>query len=388
MNCTPVFHANYTSTANIVIDQGGTSSSKTYSIMQVLCLYAVQDPGQIITVTGESLPNLRKGAYRDAEHIYNNNAFIRERVSFWNQAERIIYFKNGSLIEFATNVDEQSAKAGKRDYLFVNEANGVDWGIFFQLAMRTRKRVYIDYNPTAPFWAHEKLIGTTHETNDLHATVQLIISDHRHNPFLSQAEHNKIEGIKDPHLHRVYARGMTGNLVGLIYPTWRQIPDAKFPWDHDKLFGGLDFGYTNDPTAGVICARIDKSVFVHQVTYKTGVDMPAIATLFKARGFNMSTPLYCEHDAGLIRELRLKPCELLSIPARKGPGSVKSGILKVNEYQVFYTASSTDLAEERRKYMWMKDPVTGKPTNVPVEGSDHLMDAVRYAIHTHFWRAA
>ena len=148
----PVFEANFNSKAKINVNQGGTSSSKTYSLMQLLFYKAVYEPRAVITITGESIPNLKKGAYRDTETIYTRSKYLQSQISFWNKSDRIIYFKNGSLIEFVSNLNEQSAKNGKRDYLFCNEANGISWLIFFQLAIRTRKTIYIDYNPTAPFW--------------------------------------------------------------------------------------------------------------------------------------------------------------------------------------------------------------------------------------------
>ena len=132
---TPVFESNYRSTAKINVNQGGTSSSKTYSIMQLLFYKAVYEPGKVITVTGESIPNLKKGAYRDSETIYTRSKYLQSQISFWTKSDRIIYFKNGSLIEFVSNLNEQSAKNGKRDYLFCNEANGISWLIFFQLAI-------------------------------------------------------------------------------------------------------------------------------------------------------------------------------------------------------------------------------------------------------------
>src|SRR5678815_3499006 len=128
---------------------------------------------------------------------------IRDR----NRSDRIVYFKSGWIMEFTSYETEQAAKQGKRQYLFVNEAQGISWMVFWQLAKKTRRVVFIDYNPTAPFWSHEKLIGTTPESNDLSVPVKLIISDHRHNPFLSEAEHARTENIKDPELWKVYARG-------------------------------------------------------------------------------------------------------------------------------------------------------------------------------------
>lgn len=387
-NCSVVYYANRQSTADIVINQGGTDSTKTYSILQVLTEIAattkspVSDP--IITILNESVPNSKKGAYRTFQAIINSSDYAQYQIKDWNSTDRVITFKTGWIIEFVGATDEQNAKQGKRQYLFANEANGIPWPIFWQMAKRTRIRVFIDYNPSAPFWAHEKLIGTTPATNDLSATVQLLISDHRHNPFIDEAQHAKTENIKDPELWAVYARGKTGNLSGLIYPNWRQIPDKDFPWNEPK-FGGLDFGYTNDPTAGSRMCRIADNIYVHELCYTPGLTARQLYTLFTGQGFTSEDPIYCEHDKDMIRELR--HMELLAIPARKGPNSIAPGILKVKEYNIFYTESSKNIHFERSKYMWVKDPVTGKFLNVPTEVDNHHMDEIRYGISTHFYRS-
>jgi phage terminase large subunit len=382
---TPVFEAIHNATEKVIILQGGTSSSKTYSAMQSNILYCIYNPNHIVTVTGESIPNLKKGAYRDAETIYANSPWFQSMVSQWNKTDRTIEFKNGAKMEFISNLDEQSAKAGKRDRLFVDEANGIPWGIFFQLAIRTKGQIMIAYNPSAPFWAHDKLIGTTPEGNDLSATVKFLRSWHEHNTALSEDEHRKIEGIKDPDLFRVYARGLTGNLVGLIYPNWKMIPDKDFPWKEDGKFGGLDFGYTNDPSAGVLCVRIANKIFVHELCYTTAMTPNQIKALFTATGFTQDTPIYCEHDGDMIRQLR--QLELLAIPAKKGQGSIKAGISKVNEYEIYYTESSKNLDFERKRYMWLVNPDDGKPTNTPIDKDNHILDAIRYGVYSHFYRA-
>lgn len=394
-DCSPVYDANKKSAAKIIINQGGTSSSKTYSIVQLLFEKCVYEQKIVVTITGESIPNLKKGAYRDAETIFSKSKFLQSRIESWNKTERIILFKNGSLIEFVSNLTEQSAKNGKRDYLFCNEANGIDWLIFFQLAIRTRKQIYLDYNPTARFWAHDNLIGTGPASNELSAVVELLISDHRHNPFLTDEEHNKIEGIKDPELWRVYARGMTGNVTGLIYPNWTKISDELFfslfinqdgP-DKGKpnglpSFGGLDFGYVNDPTAGVRMVRIGESIYIHELCYTPAITPINTKQIFYSNGFSDGYPVYCEHDPDIVSQLRR--LDMLALPARKGPGSIKAGIAKVNEYKIFYTASSVNIDNERSRYMWLKDE-NGKSTNEPIDMFNHLMDAIRYGIYTHFY---
>lgn len=374
--CTDVFYANYQATEKLIINQGGTSSSKTYSICQLLFIKAIYEAGVIISITGESLPNLKKGALRDCRMIVSNTPSLNDFILFWNKTDNVINFKNGSVIEFITNLDEQSAKNGKRDYLFVNEANGIDYPVFFQLAIRARKQIFIDYNPSAPFWVHDKFIGTTELSNDLSASVKLIISDHRHNNFLSAEDHRKIEGIKDKELWRVYSRGLTGNLEGLIFSDWKMIPDSMFP--NDAPFnGGLDFGYTNDPTAGVKKVKVGNNIYFKEMCYETGLAPKQIKLIFESEGFKQNNVIYCEHDPDMINQLR--KLGVNAFQAKKGQGSINAGILNLKQYNVYYTESSKNLHTEKIKYMWMKDQSTGKPTNTPIDNYNHLMDACRYA---------
>lgn len=387
--CSPVFYANEQSKADIVINQGGTDSGKTYAIIQLFYLLASnyvrtkEQPEMLLTVVGATVPNLKKGAYRIAENIYSNTAELQKKIKSWNKSERVILFNNGAVIEFVSAIDEQDAKQGKRQYCFFNEANKIAWMIFWQMAKRTRIRTFIDYNPSEPFWVHEKLIGTDKLSNDLSSSVQLIISDHRHNPFLSEKEHAKTEGIKDEDLWNVYARGLTGNLIGLIFPDWQMIPDKDFPWN-EPSFGGLDFGYTNDPTAGVKIVRVGESIFIHELCYTPGITPTNLKLILNSNGLKDGTPIYCEHDENIVTDLRR--LKVMALPARKGPGSIKAGISKLKEYKVFYTASSKNLHMEKTKYMWLIDPVTGKPTNEPIDQHNHLMDSIRYGVYTHYFR--
>lgn len=384
--CGPVYYANHNAKEDIIINQGGTDSGKTYAIIQNLFTKAIidrpptQDP--IITVVGESIPNLKKGAYRTAKDIFRSTNRLSDYIKDWNETDRTIYFKSGWIMEFTSYETEQQAKQGKRQYLFVNEAQAISWPIFWQLAKRTRVRTFIDYNPTARFWSHDNLIGTGPSTNELTSTVKLIISDHRHNPFLSDKDHAKTEGIKDHELFKVYARGLTGNISGIIFPDWQKIPDDQFPKDA-PFFGGLDFGYTNDPTAGIKIARVGETIFLHEICYTPGTAPIQIKQLFTAAGFTSSTPIYCEHDPDNIAQLRR--LSMLALPARKGQGSINAGIVKMKEYKVRYTASSVNIDEERRRYTWIANPDTGKSTNTPIDQWNHCMDAARYGIYTHYF---
>lgn len=379
-NCSPVYFENYNEKADVVINQGGTDSGKTYALMQLMFTRAItNDAPEIdptITIVGESIPNLKKGAYRTAKNILLSTPELNRYIKNWNETDRTIYFTTGWIMEFISCDSEQSAKQGKRQYLFVNEANGISYPIFWQLAKRTRRQTFIDYNPSAPFWAHEKLIGTSPLSNDLGASVRLIISDHRHNPFLSEEDHWKTENIKNKDLWLVYARGKTGNLSGLVFPEWKMIPDDEYPKDA-PFVGGLDFGYTNDPTAGVKTATIGNKLFLKEVCYEAGLGRMQIKAAFQAEGFTENNIIFCDHDPEQIRQLRL--IGLTTVQAKKGADSIVNGIYRLKEFEVYYTESSKNIHIEKSKYMWTKDPLTGKSTNIPIDEYCHLIDAVRYS---------
>jgi phage terminase large subunit len=383
-NVSPVYLENYNATENIVINQGGTDSGKTYALMQLMFTRAMTfdapliDP--IITIVGESVPNLKKGAYRHAKAIYISNPELNQYIKSWNETDRIITFVTGWQMEFISCDTEQSAKQGKRQYLFVNEANGIPYLVFWQLAKRTRRQTFIDYNPTIRFWAHEKLIGTTKQSNDLAASVRLIISDHRHNPFLTEEDHYRTENIKDPELWRVYARGLTGNLDGIIFSNWNVIPDKDFP-DEDFVCG-LDFGYTNDPTAGVKVCKVGNNLFVKELCYTAGLAPLQIKQILDANKAGSDVPIYCDHDPDNISALQR--LGIYAVAARKGQGSINAGIMFLKQFNVFITESSTNLIEEKTKYSWAKDKSTGDKLNKPIDAYCHCIDALRYAVYTNW----
>lgn len=233
---TTLYDQNINSKARVVVNQGGTSSGKTYAIMQVLFELGYEEPNQIITVVGQDIPNLKVGAYRDAKTIMDKYDTVDAAYPQINEGERIIKGFNGSIIEFKSYADAQDAKSGKRDYLFINEANGISYEVYWQLAIRTRKKIFIDYNPSARFWVHDELIGRE--------GVETLYSWYKHNQFLTDEECKRIEGISDPELHKVYARGKTGKIEGLVLTNW-DICDSLPPQEEWKMScRGLDFGFT------------------------------------------------------------------------------------------------------------------------------------------------
>lgn len=372
---------------------GGTDSGKTVATMQVLTTIArrlkapKEDP--YITIVNKSVPDSKKGSYAKFNELVGNNQYVLDGIKDWNKTDRIVTWHTGWIMHFDGAIDLQSAKQGKRQILFCNEINGLTWAIFFEYIKRTRGIGIGDYNPNAPFFIHDKFLGPggvplQPDEVEMGLRIDQIISDHRHNPFLSQRDHDKTENIRDPDYWKVYARGMTGNLVGTVYPDWTEIPDSEFPWQDDKLFTGLDVGWTNDPTALVLCCIKGPSLFVHEMMYEPGVSASILKELLVAKQAHRGN-LYSEHAIDMIKQLR--KLGVTVIGARKGPGSVEAGIAKLKEYKVYYTASSSSLKEELKRYEWELDEETKRPTNTPKDSFNHLLDAIRYAVYTRFFRS-
>lgn len=362
-----IFDRNYNSTAEVVVNQGGTSSGKTYSILQVLCLKAIGENDQVISVVGQDVPNLKSGALRDMQTIVASSPDIQSWIKGYNASDRIYTFHNGSIIEFKSYQDSQDAKSGKRDYFFLNEANGISYEIYSELAMRTKKQVYIDYNPNARFWVHDKLIGKE--------GVELIISDHRHNPFLPDIIRKKIEAIRneDEELWKVYARGMTGKIEGLIYRNWGTI--GTIPSDAHLIGYGMDFGFTNDPTAVVGVYRYNGELIIDEVMYHKGYTNQDISLFFTQSGIDRSVTIVADSaEPKSIEEIRRMGWRIEG--ANKGKDSILNGIDILKRFRINVTNRSTNLLKELNAYKWKEKD--GNATNVPIDSFNHGMDALRY----------
>lgn len=364
-----LYRQNYISTSDVVVNQGGTSSGKTYAILQVLFAKAISE-ACIITVVGQDIPNLKVGALRDAIDIHNGDEAIKQQVTFYNRSDRVFSFLNGSIMEFNSYDNDQDAKSGKRDYLFVNEANGIPYNIYEQLSLRTRKQVYIDYNPDTSFWVHDKVIPLTN--------AELIISDHRHNPFLSDKIREKIEALKskDLDLWKVYARGITGRIEGLIFKKWYVLNES---FEDKKLIGyGIDFGFSNDPTSLIEVRMQDGELFVKELIYETGLTNQDISNRMDAIGVSRGTLIVADSaEPKSIEELRRLRWTIDGV--KKGKDSVMFGINLLKGYAINVHSSSKNLIKELEQYKW-KVNKNGDSLNVPIDDYNHAIDALRYLV--------
>ena len=364
-----LYQKNYYCNADTIVNQGGTSSGKTYAILQVLFTKAIQEECTI-TIVGQDIPNLKVGAFRDALDIVNSDDSIKQQIFHYNRSDRIFTFKNKSIMEFNSYDNQQDAKSGKRDYLFVNEANGIPYNMYEQLSLRTRKQVYIDYNPDTSFWVHEKIIPLD--------TTELIISDHRHNPFLNDKIREKIEALKerDESLWKVYARGITGRIEGLVLKKWFVVNDS---FEDKKLIGyGIDFGFSNDPSTLIEVRMQDGDLWIKELIYETGLTNQDISDRMEALEVSKGALIVADSaEPKSIEELRRRNWTIDGV--KKGKDSVMFGINLLKGYKINVNSSSTNLIKELEQYRWKVDK-NGTTLNVPIDSDNHAIDALRYLI--------
>ena len=362
-----LFKANTQEGFRVYVNQGGTSSGKTMTILDVLFFYAINEGGCVITIVGQDLPHLKVGSLRDARNIRGGSDWLSKWFTI-NESSSTIRGLNGSLIEFKSYDNAQDAKNGKRDYLFINEANGIPYDIYWQLQIRTRKKVYIDYNPSERFWVHDEVIGRE--------GVKLIISDHRGNGFLTEDEHARIENIEDPELWRVYARGLTGKVQGLVLTNW-DIVDELPPRSEWKTYAhGMDFGFAADPTALEKVVLAHGELWVDELFYETGMTNPDIVTRAKALGITRADMIIADSaEPKSIAEIQAQG--LWCVPSVKGADSIVVGLDILRRYKIHVTRRSRGLISNLKAYKWQKDR-DGKDTNAPQDKNNHAIDAIRY----------
>lgn len=364
----------------IHVHEGGTSSGKTYGILQHLFEEGAKNPSEIITVVAEDVPSLKSGAYRDAKEILNDYPALREWYpkQWENKTDRTFECHSGTVIEFKSFQDSYDARSGKRDRVFINEANAVGFEIYEQLNMRTTKQTIIDFNPSARFWAHDKLFGNEN--------VEWVVTTFRDNSFLDDRVRDKIlsyeptpenieRGTANEYKWRVYGLGQVGRLEGLVFPDFEVSRD--WPTEYRWRVFGLDFGFTNDPTALVEIRYTHGNLYWKEHLYETGLTNPEIAKHIKLFELQNEKIVADSAEPKSIEEIRRANCFIEG--AEKGRDSVNQGIDAIKRYPLYITANSDNLIEEFSSYQWKEDK-DGNSTNKPIDKFNHGIDAGRYAL--------
>lgn len=354
--------------------QGGASAGKTFAIITLLIGYCQSYADSLVTVVGLSYPHLEAGSIRDFMKILKEvNAWEPER---WNKSAKTYEFANGSILEFKS-IDRMSARGPRRDVLFVNEANGISFETFQELATRTKDFVIIDFNPSAKFWAHERLVeGQPDDTT-------YIILTYKDNEALSAREVANIEshkpkpGEEPSNWWIVYGLGQIGTLEGNIYSGWEE-RDSVFIEKHAiRVRYGLDFGFSNDETALVEVYEFeDGRIGLIEKLYQKKLLGSQYPVAFSKLGIDPNTLIVADAARPeIIAEIQQGGYRIIG--ADKSPGSVLRGIDRVSQKQIVY--SGTDIKREYLSYAW-RTKRSGEVLDEPQDGNDHLMDAIRYAI--------
>jgi phage terminase large subunit len=366
----PVFDWNYTSKARVCVNQGGTSSGKTYAILQVILLLLIEKK-RICTVVGQDIPNLKSGALRDLlDRILVNVPWFNSYIESYNKSERIFKFKNGSILEFSSFADFQDAKNGKRDIAFFNEANGVPFAIYEQVAMRTTEKIFIDYNPSEEFWVHDIVIPDPNSVT--------FYSNFTHNPFCPPSVIDYLKRLKerDAEAWKVYGLGKTGTISETVFPNVTIIDKMPRNLKHEGY--GMDFGYSNDPTTLIHCGlQNERDIFLDELVYRRGMKNSDISEELENNTHRNSQIVADSADPKTIDTLWEMGHKGI-IGASKGGDSIMYGINLLNDYNLHITETSYNLLNERKRYKFKVDKKTGKRLNEPIKAWDHGWDAARY----------
>lgn len=347
-----------------IINQGGTRSSKSYSILQVLIYLALTEPDLSISIVRGTFPATRVIMKDFFDILRSLDIYTPKRH---NKTEHRFSFPNGSYIEFFAIVGEQNLKGRKRDILYCNEANEIGFEEFMQLKMRTSGKTFIDFNPS----------DTEHWIYDLAKTDEskLIKSTYLDNTFLGKDQIAYIENLinVDENYYKIYTLGEPPTATTRIYSHFKlysELPEIK------ETIYGLDFGY-NHPTAMVkVMYSNDGRIFIEELLYKSGLTVTELINEVKFIVTDMKT-VYCDSARPeIIDELRRN-----HINARGSDKNVKAGIDTVKSSEIYMDVNSVNLQKEYRAYSWKSH--NGKIIDEPVKLKDDLMDALRYPIHTH-----
>lgn len=348
--------------------QGGTSSGKTFAVLPILIDIAAKNSISEISVVAESIPHLKRGAMKDFKKIMIETG--RWVDSRWNATDFKYNFSNGSQIEFFSADNDSKLRGARRDYLYMNEANNMTFHAYTELASRTKKGVYLDWNPVNEFWFHTDL------QND--SDVDFIIVTYEDNEACPESALNFILKAKDKastsayweNWYKVYGLGQIGTLEGVIFNNWQTID--VIPNDARLLGYGLDFGYSNDPTAIVEVYKWNDKRIVNEICYQKELSNSQIAKMIPSK-----MPTYCDSaEPKSIAELTKLGVRAFGVT--KGADSINFGIQVMQEQDYLVTSQSTNLIKELRKYAWDKDKKTGAKLNKPIDDFNHAIDAFRY----------
>jgi phage terminase large subunit len=351
----------------IKIIQGGTSAGKTFGIIPVLISKAAKTPNLEISIVAESIPHLRRGALKDFINIMKwTSRFFEGR---FNKSLLRYDFGNGSYIEFFSADDSSKLRGARRDILYINECNNVTFEAYNELSIRTKREIFLDFNPANEFWVHTEL---KHEDDSDFLILTYKDNEALDERIVKEIEKNRAKASTSSYWAnwwRVYGLGEIGMLEGVVFSNWKMID--KIPSEAKLIGYGLDFGFTNDPTAIIEIYNYNGQRIVNEIVFQTGLVNNEIA-----KKLQKNVIAYADSsEPKSIEEIR-RTGQLIK-GVTKGQDSVNFGIQIMQSQSYLVTAQSTNLIKELRSYCWDRDK-TGKQMNKPIDNFNHTIDALRY----------
>lgn len=348
---------------------GGTSASKTISIIQILIDKAQRDVKPTLTsITSESVPHLKRGAMRDFLNIMQEHGYFNP--DRWSKTDSTYTFETGSKIEFFSLDMPHKVRGPRRDRLFINEANNIPKETFEQLEVRTKDEIWLDWNPTIEFWFYEDLMDQPN--------VDFLILTYLDNEGLDQNIVESIESRKNNKAWwRVYGEGLLGEVEGKIYKGWKL--DVDLPHEARLERRGLDFGFANDPACLVDIYSYNGGYIIDELMFRLGMKNRQIADII----LNQPDPnVLCVADSAEPKSIaEMYEYGISIIGSEKGPGSVRQGIQWVQSQQISITKRSQNIRKAYNNYMWKTDK-EGKILPEPDHYLSDAMDAIRYGLES------
>lgn len=372
-------------TSRFVILQGGTSSSKTYSTAQILIVKALKSKEQkLVSVVAETIPHLKRGVMRDFFKILIEIGLYKDDDH--NKTDSTYKLGNWT-IEFFSADNDAKLRGARRDILFINECNRITWDAFTQLEIRTRDRVFLDFNPVSRFWVHSKLMQPSNKYSFIKSTYKDNVDHITGKPLLEQSIIDAIESRKpvfdsdgnlisgDEQFWKVYGLGEIGSLEGVIFQNWETCD--SMPVNPKWTAYGLDFGFTNDPTAIVKVSYQGGELWMEELCFETGLTNPDIANKLKSFDVGSLDDIIADSsEPKSIAEIRRAGFRAIR-GVKKGPDSIKNGIDILKRYRINIHKKSVNLIDEFSNYQWMKTK-DGEYLNKPIDNYNHGIDSVRY----------
>jgi len=357
------------SNTKIIVEQGGTRSGKTFNILLYLIFeYCLKQSNKTITIARKTFPSVRATVMRDFIDILKQHKLYREELHNKSSSE---YKLNNNLVEFISVDQPQKIRGRKRDMLFINEANELDFEDWQQLVFRTSEKIILDYNPSDEYhWIYDKVINRD--------DVEFYKTTYLDNPFLDVSIIKEIERLKytDEQYWQIYGLGEKGVSKATIF-NYAEVP--HIPHDAELVSYGADAGYTNDPSTLVSVYKKDYNLYIKEHLYRTMMTTKDLSDHFKQEVQRRSPIYFDAAEPRLIDELIRMGHNIQ--PSLKGRDSINAGIDLLKRYKIHITSDSNNAIQEFRNYKWLEDR-SGKLTNKPVDKNNHIIDAVRYATYS------